>query len=191
MSGIRPRTTRPTVICEFDVVVVPFPFVDLPIRKARPALVFSGESFNAGNGHTVLAVITTGAGSSWPSDIEIADDAAAGLAHRSVIRWKLFTLPNRIILRRVGTLGPKDQARREARSAPIVRLKTIPAVSARRRPRPFAWSGTSVRRRRSGTPSPRSRCACARRGEARPPTSGKPTRPWRTGRPSRGCRRCR
>jgi mRNA interferase MazF len=55
-------------------------------------------------------MITTGAGSEWPTDIAISDNAAAGLTHPSVIRWKLFTLPNRIILRRLGALGAKDQA---------------------------------------------------------------------------------
>jgi mRNA interferase MazF len=99
------------VICEFaDVVVVPFPFVDLPIAKRRPALVLSSESFNADNDHSVLVMITTAAGSSWPSDLAIADGDAAGLMRRSVIRWKLFTLPNRIILRRLGALADKDRS---------------------------------------------------------------------------------
>jgi len=99
------------VICDFaDVVVVPFPFVDLPIAKRRPALVFSSEAFNADNDHSILAMITTGARSHWPSDLQIADSAAAGLMHQSVVRWKLFTLPNRIILKRLGALGHKDRA---------------------------------------------------------------------------------
>jgi mRNA interferase MazF len=99
------------VICSFaDVVVVPFPFVDRPIAKMRPALVFSSETFNEENNHSVLAMITTAARSSWPSDIPISDGESAGIAHRSVIRWKLFTLPNQIILRRLGQLGAKDVA---------------------------------------------------------------------------------
>ena len=99
------------MICDFgDVVVVPFPFVDLPISKTRPALVLSVEAFNQANGQTVLAMITTGAGSTWPSDIAITDRAAAGIVHASLIRWKVFTLPNQGVLRRVGTLGRKDKA---------------------------------------------------------------------------------
>jgi mRNA interferase MazF len=99
------------VICDFgDVVVVPFPFVDRPIVKRRPALVLSSLDFNAGNEQSVLAMITTGAGSSWPSDIGIGDRDAAGLAHRSVIRWKLFTLPNTAILRKLGTLSGSDRS---------------------------------------------------------------------------------
>ncbi len=98
------------MICDFaDVVAVPFPFVDRPIVKVRPALVFSGTTFNAENGQSVLAMITTGAGSSWPSDIAITDGAKAGILHPSVIRWKTFTLPNQTILRRLGTLGARDR----------------------------------------------------------------------------------
>lgn len=99
------------MICDFgDVVVVPFPFVDLPISKRRPALVFSNESFNADNDHSVLAMITTGIGSTWPSDLPISDKASAGLLHDSVVRWKLFTLPNSIILKQLGRLGERDRS---------------------------------------------------------------------------------
>lgn len=98
------------MICSFgDVVVVPFPFVDEPILKRRPALVLSNENFNAENGQSILAMITTGARSAWPSDVSISDTASAGLTHRSVVRWKLFTLPNQSILRRAGALGTKDR----------------------------------------------------------------------------------
>jgi mRNA interferase MazF len=98
------------VISSFgDVVVVPFPFVDLPVSKNRPALVLSARAFNESNGHTVLAMITTAARSSWPSDHPISDLASAGLSHASSVRWKLFTLPNPMIARTVGHLGVSDQ----------------------------------------------------------------------------------
>ena len=84
--------------CErFDVVVVPFPFVDAPQAKPRPALVLSTRAFNAANGHTVLAMITRGAATRWPSDHRIVDLAPTGLKVESVVRWKVFTLDNRIV----------------------------------------------------------------------------------------------
>lgn len=90
-------------VCEFgDIVVVPFPFVDRPTVKRRPALVLTNANFNAQSENTVLAMITTGANSTWPSDIPLADLEGTGLDHPSVIRWKLFTLPNELILRRAG-----------------------------------------------------------------------------------------
>jgi len=47
-----------------DVVVVPFPFSDLPIAKPRPALVISPAASNERGGTTLLAMITTAAGRS-------------------------------------------------------------------------------------------------------------------------------
>jgi mRNA interferase MazF len=98
------------VICDFgDVVVVPFPFVDLAAEKRRPSLVLSQATFNKSHGHSVCAMITTAARSNWPSDIAIKDLRPAGLNRPCVIRWKLFTLPNDYILRRAGKLAPGDQ----------------------------------------------------------------------------------
>jgi mRNA interferase MazF len=98
------------VICDFgDIVVVPFPFVDLAAEKRRPSLVLSHATFNNSHGHSVCAMITTAAGSNWPSDVAIKDLKPAGLNRPCVIRWKLFTLPNGYILRRAGKLAPQDQ----------------------------------------------------------------------------------
>jgi mRNA interferase MazF len=98
------------VICQFgDVVVVRFPFTDLTITKPRPAVAISAEAFSAEHGQTVLAMVTTGARSVWPTDIAITDLAAAGLRHPSVIRWKLFTLTNDQLATRIGRLIDADR----------------------------------------------------------------------------------
>jgi mRNA interferase MazF len=55
-------------------------------------------------------MITTGAGSTWPSDVEIGDRSAAGLLHKCFVRWKAFTLPNEAILQRIGRLSEPDLA---------------------------------------------------------------------------------
>lgn len=99
------------MIYEFGaIVVVPFPFVDHSVVKKRPALVLSSKAFNTANGQTLLAMITTAARSTWPSDIVISDGGSAGLLHRSMIRWKVFTLPNATIERRLGFLSESDLA---------------------------------------------------------------------------------
>ncbi len=98
------------LICEHgDTVVVPFPFVDAAVSKRRPAVIISARDFNAQNGHSILAMITTAAQSFWPSDYRLGDLAAAGLSHSSVVRMKLFTLPNGLLIRRLGTLSPGDK----------------------------------------------------------------------------------
>jgi mRNA interferase MazF len=93
----------------FDVVVVPFPFTDRTTSKRRPALVLSQKlTFGALIEHSVLAMITSAANAPWPLDVPITDGASAGLRAASVIRMKLFTLDNQLILRKAGVLSSKD-----------------------------------------------------------------------------------
>jgi len=95
----------------FDVVVVPLPFADRNTSKRRPALVLSdGRAFNQPSGHSVLAMITSARHSDWPLDVEIEDLNAAGLPSASVVRMKLFTLANPLVIRKAGKLSPKDRA---------------------------------------------------------------------------------
>ena len=98
------------MICQFgDVVVVPFPFTDMTLTKVRPAVAVSSEDFSARHGHSILAMITTGTRSAWPTDVAIQDLAAAGLQFPSVVRWKLFTLVNAQIAARIGRLSLADR----------------------------------------------------------------------------------
>ena len=92
----------------WDVVVVPFPFTERPGAKRRPAVVLSNQEFNR-HGHTILAMITTGVHRPWPGDSEIADLEASGLEVPCIIRLKLFTLDNRLVLRRLGRLSAADR----------------------------------------------------------------------------------
>ncbi|HTQ13021.1 MAG TPA: type II toxin-antitoxin system PemK/MazF family toxin [Rhizomicrobium sp.] len=97
-------------ICDGDdVAVVPFPFTDVARSKPRPALTLSTRAANAASGQTVFAMITTAAASHWPSDVALSDLASCGLSHPSVVRFKLFTLDNRLIARRIGALSPADR----------------------------------------------------------------------------------
>jgi mRNA interferase MazF len=94
----------------FDVVVVPFPFTDSAATKRRPALVLSAEPFQDRIGHLVLAMITSQENRGWPLDTEITDLKAAALPHASVVRMKLFTLDERFVLKKAGSLGATDRA---------------------------------------------------------------------------------
>lgn len=98
-----------TICDSYDVAVVPFPFTDVARAKTRPALALSASASNTANGQTVFAMITTAARSRWPSDVMLNDVTACGLAHASVVRFKLFTLDNRLIARRIGALGTQDR----------------------------------------------------------------------------------
>ncbi len=94
----------------FDVVVVPFPFTDRTATRRRPALVLShSRALGEHPGRSVLAMITSADNPSWPLDVPVKGQAAAGLPSPSVVRMKLFTLDHGLILRKVGQLGPADQ----------------------------------------------------------------------------------
>ena len=94
-----------------DTLLVPFPFTDLVLVKRRPCVVLSTQAFNQANGQSVMAMITSAKASTWSGDIDIHDIASAGISHPSVIRFKLFTLPNDLVLRKLGALAPPDMAK--------------------------------------------------------------------------------
>jgi mRNA interferase MazF len=101
---------RHSAICErYDVVVVPFPFHEIPVRKRRPVVVLSGDKFNRANGWTVVAMVTTAKETSWPSDVLIKGLQAAGLMVPCVVRPRFQTMPNEIIVRRLGALDGMDR----------------------------------------------------------------------------------
>jgi len=92
----------------WDIVVVPFPFVDKAASKSRPALVLSEEIFNK-DGLVVLVMITTAVKSRHSFDIPIRNLKPTGLNVHSVIRWKIFSLDLPIIKNKIGSLSPTDQ----------------------------------------------------------------------------------
>jgi mRNA interferase MazF len=93
-----------------EIVCVPFPFTDRAVRKRRPALVLSVKSFNDRHLHLILAMVTSAKNPPWPSDIAITDETTAGLPSPSVIRLKLFTLDERLVLDTLGKLSKSDKA---------------------------------------------------------------------------------
>ena len=94
---------------QWQVVVVPFPFTDRPVRRRRPALVVSRpEALGNPIGQSVLAMITSAGHSRWPLDVPLADLARAGLPSPSVVRMKLFTLDDRLVERSIGRLAQAD-----------------------------------------------------------------------------------
>jgi mRNA interferase MazF len=62
----------------------------------------------------LLATITSARHSRWPGDRTIAGLKSAGLSAPCVVRLKLFTLDNRLLIRKIGRLGGEDRAAVEA-----------------------------------------------------------------------------
>ena len=97
------------MICDhWQVAAVPFPFMERPAVKRRPALVISNRNFNSSNDHTIMTMITTAKQERWPSDYTIAKPAEAGLRTNCYVRWKIFTLPNSLITRTIGEMSDED-----------------------------------------------------------------------------------
>lgn len=94
----------------WDVVVVPFPFTEKADTRRRPALALSTTAFNE-TGQTVLAMITTTTHRPWPGDTAIEELGRAGLTMPCIVRLKMFTLDNRLIIKRIGRLSPTDRQR--------------------------------------------------------------------------------
>ena len=93
----------------FDVVVVPFPFTDRAASKRRPALVISNSEFNSEQDQVILGMITSAANAGWTSDVAVSDLSAAGLRAASVVRMKLFTMDQGLVLRKAGNLSETDR----------------------------------------------------------------------------------
>lgn len=95
---------------QFDIVVVPFPFVDSPVSKRRPAIVLSSKKhFNQETNHSIMAMITSARNVPWSCDVTVTDLISAGLKKASVIRMKLFTIDHKLVLDHLGTLSKKDR----------------------------------------------------------------------------------
>lgn len=98
------------IICKpGDIVNVPFPFIDTQEKKLRPALVLSESRLNLNSGAIVLMMVTSAERSHWESDIVLDDWYGAGLHKASIIRWKIFTIDENLIVSRRGMLSERDQ----------------------------------------------------------------------------------
>ena len=94
----------------FAVVRVPFPFSDRQASKRRPALVLSEPAFQQHSGHLLLAMVTSARQSTWPLDWPIENLMVAGLRQPCLVRLKLFTLDERLVLGTLGLLAAQDRA---------------------------------------------------------------------------------
>ena len=93
----------------WDVVKVPFPYTDRPVRQRRPALVIAAGELPAEHGLLWLAMITSAANRGWRSDVPISDLRIAGLPIPSIIRAaKIATIEARDA-QTLGTLASPDR----------------------------------------------------------------------------------
>lgn len=96
----------------WDVVAVPFPFIEGYEAKRRPALVVSTDDFHRSHDACFAAMITTARNMQdvRADDIEIRDLSKTGLRQACVIRLaRLTSLDESPQIRRIGTLGTQER----------------------------------------------------------------------------------
>ena len=109
-----------------DLVEVPFPFIESGLAKVRPALVLSTPDFQRQTGACILAMVTSAERSRWQNDCVLEAWSEAGLQKPSIVRWKVFTLDDSLIVRRRGRLKDNDLSSIREALAQVVSGWSIP-----------------------------------------------------------------
>lgn len=97
--------------CEvWDLVKVPFPYLNRPIRQRRPALVVAAPDAVGAPHMLWVLMVTSAANRGWPGDVSVTDLAEAGLPAPSVVRSaKIATIEARDA-EPIGRLPAADRA---------------------------------------------------------------------------------
>ncbi|MEI8093390.1 MAG: type II toxin-antitoxin system PemK/MazF family toxin [Spirochaetales bacterium] len=69
-----------------EVIKVPFPYTDRPVRERRPALVVANGGALKEPGLLWVLMVTSAAHRRWPGDVAVSDLSGAGLPVPSVVR---------------------------------------------------------------------------------------------------------
>lgn len=100
---------RMTGFDTWDVLKVPFPYTNRPIRQRRPALVIS-----SGPGEHVphllwVLMITSAEHRGWPGDVPITNLGMSGLPAPSIVRTAKIATIEAAEAKRIGVLPRPDQ----------------------------------------------------------------------------------
>ena len=70
----------------WDIIRVPFPYTDRPVREHRPALVVATNGLQDQHGLLWVVMITSAENRGWAEDVLIGDLDGTGLGAASVVR---------------------------------------------------------------------------------------------------------
>lgn len=93
----------------WDIVKVPFPYTDRPVRQRRPALIIGAGEIEADHGLLWLIMITSAQHRGWSGDVAISDLRAAGLPAPSIVRTAKMATVEAGDAQRLGTLALADR----------------------------------------------------------------------------------
>jgi mRNA interferase MazF len=103
----------------WDVVKLPFPYTDRPVRQRRPALVISAGDLLETAGLIWVAMITSAENRGWAGDVEIRGDES-GLPAASVVRTA-----------KIACIDAKDAVRMGSVGAGEIRARIAAGIRAR------------------------------------------------------------
>jgi mRNA interferase MazF len=106
----------------WDIVKVPFPYTDRPVRQRRPALVVAAGEIEVAHGLLWLVMITSAENRGWSDDVRISDLDGAGLPAPSIVRPAKMATVDARDAQRLGTLSIVD---REAVAAGLRRILSV------------------------------------------------------------------
>lgn len=93
----------------WDVVKVPFPYTDRPVRQHRPALVIAAGDLAAAHGLLWVLMITSADNRRWDDDVMVTDLDAAGLPASSMVRCAKIATIESGDAQPLGTLPAADR----------------------------------------------------------------------------------
>jgi mRNA interferase MazF len=109
----------------WDVIKVPFPYTDRPVRERRPALVVAAGKLRERHGLLWVMMITSLQNRGWPGDVVVSDLSRAGLPAPSVVRTaKIATMEARASQRVGGLPRPDRRAVRRLAMQTLEGLRT-------------------------------------------------------------------
>ena len=107
-AGTTGDTGRGPVV--WDVVRVPFPYTDRPVRQRRPALVVAAPEAPGQPSLLWVLMITSARNRGWPGDVPIDDLAEAGLPVPSLVRTEKIATIDARDAEPIGRLPPALRA---------------------------------------------------------------------------------
>jgi mRNA interferase MazF len=97
--------------CEtWDVVRVPFPYIERPVLQHRPALVVAPADVAGAYGLLWVAMVTSATHRHWPGDVVVSDLREAGLPIASIVRPAKLATIEAGIAEWIGRLPVPDRA---------------------------------------------------------------------------------
>ena len=96
----------PTPIFEpGDVIKVPFPYVEKPVKQYRPALVVSSSELQEVHSLLWVLMITSAENKPWAGDVEVSHLEEAGLPVPSIVRCAKIATIEASAATRIGALA--------------------------------------------------------------------------------------